>query len=110
MTPAQRTDKYKQKHVAQELCRNCPRRARAGASLCVKCRAVAQRTRKLYLPKRREIRDYRKNLGFCVHCKAKAEPGYIMCARHIRLNKAACDRYRGKLIKQRGWKMIRVKM
>ena len=110
MTQAQRADKYKQKHMAKGLCRNCPRKARPGTTLCVQCRAKAKLARQRYMPQQREVRAYRLSLGFCVYCKEKAEPGYGMCARHLIKNREACNRRREKQIKQRGWKLVKVKV
>ena len=62
------------------------------------------------MPQQREVRAYRLRLGFCVYCKEKAEPGYGMCARHLLKNREACNRRREKQIKQRGWKLVKVKV
>ena len=71
-----------------------------------------------YCPKHRAVfrksqnatRGLRRRLGFCEYCLSRAEPGLSKCRRHLAETSAACQRWRDKLVKRRGWKVVRVKI
>ena len=66
--------------------------------------------RALFRENQNATRGLRRRLGFCEYCLVRAEPGVGRCRRHLILTRDACQRWRDKVAKQRGWKIVRVKI
>lgn len=70
-------------------------------------RAVAAPSKQVR--RQRATRAYRRMLGFCINCTEPAAPGGVRCARHTAADTAARARFRKRVARARGWKMVRIK-